>query len=242
MKHRNINAAICFGLVFWVGFDVSAHAQVVSSNIVGYINLVLFPGGNLIANQLGNGDNTLNTLFNQGSAFNQDIPEGTTFTEWDAASAQYLPLSTYDTYDGWSINYELGYGEGGLLDSPSQFTNPLVGNVWPGYSGFGPFVPPLVSGDGLFLLSCYIPIGSATFYDVVGRDPKNGESVTFLDALSQVSTTTTFENGSWNNSAPSLNVGQAAIFDLGPAPEPSAWALLGAGFFSLAAFRRMKCG
>ena len=219
-------------LVFFVGVAVSAHSQVFSSNIVGYINQPLYAGDNLIANQLSFSNNTLNAIFQPG------VPEGATFTEWDPSSQQSLPTSVYDINTGWSINYELDFGQGGLLYSPVTFTNLFVGSVWPGFVPNGPFVPPLVTDSGTLLLSCYIPIAPATFFDVVGRDPQNGESVTLLDAVSQISTTTTFENGVWDNGTPTLNVGQSAFFNLEPVPEPAVYNLVGAGLLLLATVRR----
>ena len=38
-------------LVFFVGVGVSAYSQTYPHNIVGYYNLMLYPGDNLIANQ-----------------------------------------------------------------------------------------------------------------------------------------------------------------------------------------------
>ena len=209
-----------------------SEAQVYTSNVVGYINQPLYVGDNLIANQLSNSNNTLNAIFNQS------IPEGTAFTKWNPASVQFMPISTYDTDGGWSINYELNYGEGGLLHSASPFTNTFVGTVWPGFNGQGSFVPPLVTSYGLLLLSCYVPIGSATFYDVVGRDPQNGESVTLLNAAAQLSTVTIFANGNWSNGDPLLDVGQSAFFTLKPVPEPEILSLLGAGAVFFTAFCR----
>lgn len=219
-------------LVFFVGVAVSAHSQVFSSNIVGYINQPLYAGDNLIANQLSFSNNTLNAIFQPG------VPEGATFTEWDPSSNQYLPVSVYDTITGWSINYELDYGQGGLFHSPVNFINTFAGSVWPGFVLNGPFVPPLVTDSGTLLLSCYIPIAPATFYDVVGRDPQNGESVTLLDAVSQISTTTTFENGVWDNGTPILNIGQSAFFNLESVPEPAVYNLVGAGLLLLAIARK----
>ena len=233
MKTRKFQAAIYFGLLCCAGFNVPVHAQVYTG-IVGYINLTLYPGNNLIANQLGNSDNSLTAIF---PSF---IPEGTTFTKWDAATGQYLPLSTYDTSSGWSINYELNYGEGGLLHSPSPFTNTFAGEVWPEMNRDGPYNPPLISSYGILLLSCYVPFSEATFHDVVGRDPQNGESVTTLNPSSQISSTTIYEGGSWNNGDPLLNVGQSAFFDLEPVPEPEVCNLLGAGVLLLASNRRMR--
>jgi len=218
-----------------LGFCHRSAAQVYSQNIVGYINQVLYAGNNLIANQLDNGDDTLNTLFTNST------PEGATFTKWDAASVQFLPLSTYDVSSGWSINYDLNFGEGGLFDSPSTFTNLFVGSVSPSFVPPAAFTPPLVSGTGKQLLSCVVPI-DASFFDVVGRDPANGDYVTTLNPLTQQETTTTFLNGAWDNGDPLLAVGQSAFFGLGdspsPVPEPATCALLGAGMIALTSLRR----
>jgi hypothetical protein len=232
VNQRTLSASICFGLICGMGFFISAHAQIFAQGAIGYINQVFYSGDNLIANQFSNSNNTLNVIFNQG------IPEGTAFTKWNPATVQFLPISTYDTNGGWSINYGLGYGEGGLLHSASTFTNIFFGTVWPGYNGPGSFVPPLVTSYGLLLLSCYAPIGSATFYDVVGRNPQNGESVALLNAAAQLSTITTFANGNWSNGNPLLNVGQSAFFTLKPVPEPEVLSLCGAGAIFFATFCR----
>jgi hypothetical protein len=225
-------------LPFVLGATISAaHAQVYSQNIVGYINQSFSVGDNFIANQLSDSNNTLNAIFSPGS-----VPEGATFTEWDPTTQQYLPDSAYDTVNGWSINYALTYGQGGLLDSPAAFENTFVGDVWPGFNPpNNPFVPPLVTNVGSLLLSCVIPITNADFYDVVGRDPQNGESVTLLDAETQTYTTTTFEDGAWNNGDPTLDIGESAMFDLEPdvnaVPEPATYTMLVTGMAMLIAGR-----
>lgn len=220
-----------------------AHAQL-SSNIVGYINKVLYTGDNLVANQLSQSNNTLNVLFTHSP-----VPDGTTFTKWDSGSQQFLPASMYDSMSGWSINYELDYGEGGLIHTPAMFTNTFVGNVWAGLSlEDGTVDPPLISDNGLMLLSCVVPFNGATFDQVVGRDPMEDESVTMLDPASQQWSTTTFRDGAWDHGAPALAVGESAFFNLGPTrilpnsqfpvPEPAAWAILSVGGVLLAGFRR----
>ena len=205
-----------------------------SQNIVGYINQAFYPGDNYIANQLANGDNTLDTIFQPG------VPEGATFAPWDPVNHDYLPTSTYDVSTGWSINYTFGYGQGALFYDPQSlvtFTNTFVGSVWPGFVENQTFVPPVVTATGDQLLSCVIPI-DASFYDVIGRDPLNGESVTMLDAVTQTYTTTTFENGVWNNGDPSLAVGESAMFDLLPVPEPGIYGLAAMGVVVLAGMRK----
>lgn len=225
-------------LPVFVGMVTSAHCQTIySQNIVGYINQTLYAGNNYMANQLDNSSDTLSSIFQAGV-----IPAGTTFTEWDSSANQFLPTSVYDTTTGWSINYSLTYGQGGLLDTPTTFVNTFTGSVWPGFQGPNePFVPPPV-GSGSLFLSCVIPIGDATFYDVVGRNPLNSESVTILDAATQTYTTTTFEDGVWSNGAPTLDVGEAAFFNLEPVlmpiPEPATYGLMGVGFAMLLMGRR----
>jgi hypothetical protein len=240
MNKFSLGCAMVLSLVVLPG---SLEAQVYSSNIVGYINLVLANGDNLIANQLSQGGNTLGELFPQGA------PEGTTFTEWNPSQLAYLPQSIYDTNSGWSIDYTLSYGQGGLLDARSAFTNTFVGSVWPGYDGVHPFVPPQVTDNGVLLLSCFIPINDATFYDVIGRNPEVGDNVTWLNAATRQYQTTVFENSGWNNGDPSLSVGQAAFFGLGggdsshliqAAPEPAMPALLAIGMVYLVSARSRR--
>ena len=231
------------GIILASGMCLAAKAQVYSQNIVGYVNLELYAGNNLLANQLASSDDTLNTIFQSG------VPEGSTFTEWNASTQQYLPASVYDTTTGWSINYNWNYGQGGLFTSPATFSYTFVGTVWPGYDINAPFVPPLVPNNGVQLLACFLPI-AATFYYVPGRDPQNGDSVTTLDGPSQTSTTTVYANGAWSNGAPLLDVGQAALFDDSfnynpdalPTPEPASLELAGMGIVMLAATRKFKRG
>jgi len=93
-----------------------------------------------------------------------------------------------------------------------------------------------------------LPI-AATYYDVMGRDPQNGDSVTTLDGPSQTSTTTVYADGAWSNGTPLLAVGQAAIFDDSnnfnpdalPTPEPASLGLAGIGLLLMAITQKRKC-
>lgn len=208
-------------------FSASLKAQgVYSQNIVGYVNLVLQTGDNLIANQLVSTSDTLSNLFQS------QIPDGSTFTKWDSLQDQFLPVSTYHSGSGWDINYALTLGEGGMFHSLTPFTNTFTGYVWPGInlnSALPDFGQPVISSYGILLLSCLVPVNNADFYEVVGRNPQNGESVTELNPVTQLYSTTTFLNGSWNNGAPLLNLGQSAFFNLQSVPEPSFLGMLGIG-------------
>jgi hypothetical protein len=212
-------------LLISLGVSCSAPGQ---ANIVGYINRPIFPGDNLVANQLiATPNNSLNNIL-------IGVADGATFTKWDATANVFLPLSTFSlSTHTWSINYTLNLGEGALIHSPSQSTNTFVGEVGPYLNEFGP--PRQVGwnpgyADGLHLISNPIPFNDATFNEVVGRAPEPGEWVRILHEPSQTYFTTTFDGSVWDNGAPALRVAQAAWFNLGPVtvPEPSSLALVAA--------------
>jgi hypothetical protein len=218
-------------LLVSLGVCASAPAQY-SLNIVGYYHKTLYAGDNLIANQLAKADNGLSDLFS-------NVPHGSTFTKWDAEQLEFLPVSVYDQSTGWSIQFDLNYGEGGLFHAAATFTNTFVGSVWPGLDGEDEgFIPPLFPGVGLFLRSSVVPLNRATFYHVIGRDPQDGEIVTLLNGLSQTSSTTKFVNGAWDNGEPLLDLGESGFFYLMEVPEPGVNALLLLGFLSWWAARR----
>ncbi len=196
-----------------------AAPDVSSQNVVGYVNLPLVAGDNLIANMLHNTNNTLNGILAQTT------PEGSTCTLWNAASAQFFPISSYTSANGWSINYELLVGAGALFRSNSPFTNTFVGEV--PFDGSPIYTFPSLS-PGTHLISCSVP-QVADFNLVMGRNPYDGESVRRLDPVSQNYFTTTFHNGAWDNSVPSLRVGESAFFTV--VPEPAIGPLLACGVF-----------
>jgi hypothetical protein len=79
-------------------------AQVYSVNAVGYVNVTVKRGYNLVANPLKNGDNTLATLIPSTSS----LPEGTQVLTWNAAGG------TTGTPDGAIPEFFPGpIGEGG---------------------------------------------------------------------------------------------------------------------------------
>jgi hypothetical protein len=190
-------------------------------------------GDNLIANQLSATNNTLDLILSAG------VPNGSTFARWDPVAHAFLPSSVFDAGSGqWSINYALNPvdGVGGLLHTPSIFTNTFVGEVYQGSDPAHQVDGALFGvwdgtprGGGLLLLACQDPI-VADFLHVVGRPPVDGEWVRMLNEPSQTYSLTTFHSGSgWDNGVPTLGVGQSAFFQLVPEPGSAAFVGLGLG-------------
>jgi hypothetical protein len=202
-----------------------------TANIVSYVNIPFSAGDNLIGNPLSNSTNDLNHIFSL-------VPTGSTFSPWDPSTRQYFPASTYYDGSGWSENYMFVPGEGALFHTPSTFTNTYVGGVLLGPGpGENPPIPPVL-GAGLYLLSSLFPAADRSFQDIIGRDPREGESVTSLDAAMQTYRTTTYRLGSWDNGTPTLGIGQAAFYGLAPVPEPSSASLLIVGCAAALLLRR----
>ena len=97
---------------------LAAKAQVYSVNAVGYINLDLKAGFSLIANQLNNGDNTLNTVLT-GAA------NGTTVYKYNGTG---YDISTF-LFGQWSPNLTLKPGEGAFINLAAATKFTLVGEV-----------------------------------------------------------------------------------------------------------------
>lgn len=220
-----------------------SQSNVYSINVVGYVNRLILPGNNLVANQLiGNVDNTINNVL-------LGVADGTTLTKWDSTANAFLPSSVFDLgSQTWSINYTLNLGEGALVNSPSLTTNTFVGGVanYTNIVNLGPggqlWAPNYA--DGLHLISCPVPLASSIsnmFAMVVGRPAEAGEWVKVLDESTQTYLTATFDGAGWDND-PNLPVAHAAWFNLGPVnvPEPSSMALVGLAFGALVAVRRRR--
>lgn len=224
-----------------------AFGDTYSINIVGYINLILHPGVNLIANQLLNTpNNSLNSTLNASTSFGA-LANNTTFTMWN--NGAFLPASVYNSFsDTWSINYQLNLGQGGYLTSPTQVTNTFVGNVGPYIDintgnnvGWNPNY-----ANGLQLVSNPSPVSGDLgfeFANTIGRAPVAGEGIAILNSLTQTYDENFFDGTQWidqatgNPSTATLQVGQAAWYALGanysmnlpPIPEPGTLALVGLG-------------
>jgi hypothetical protein len=92
-----------------------------SSNVVGYVNLDLVPGWNLIANPLDAGVNTLEALI-------QGVPDGTSVMKFQDGG--FTTASNYDElFEAWEFDYSINPGEGFFINVPEACTVTFVGEV-----------------------------------------------------------------------------------------------------------------
>jgi len=119
----------------------TSQAQVYSANIVGYANVPMVTGYNMVANQFSNGANTADVVLTS-------LPDGTFMETWNGTG---YTISIYDTGSGsttpalsWYMSdYStptnpptLNPGLGFFLLLPSPTTNTFVGSVVPNINGF----------------------------------------------------------------------------------------------------------
>jgi hypothetical protein len=116
---------------------VSSQAQVYSQNVVGYYNLDLPAGYNMVSVQFAVG------VSNGASEVLPNIPDGTELFTWDTAHAQFI-YNYYDTGSGSTLPAQSWYmadystptnqpvlftGQSVFLLMPSHVTNTVAGSV-----------------------------------------------------------------------------------------------------------------
>jgi hypothetical protein len=94
-----------------------------SSTIIGYANVVLAPGYNLIANPfIVTPNNSLTNVIT-------GCPGGTLAYEWDVGKQSFGAAAYFDTLDGWTTPFDLSPGKGCLVHMNSRWTNVFQGEV-----------------------------------------------------------------------------------------------------------------
>lgn len=190
-------------------------AQVYGPYIYGDYGAVFMTGSNLFNNALQvSPNNSISDIF-------LTAPEGTTVSLWNPATLSFCLTSVF-TNGSWSTNLSLPPGTGGLVITPSPFTNSVNGYVL-NHDG-SPLtndsltIPPAFSGpNGIYLLgdkTIVNDVGTNIFLNIIGRMPFVGEQVITLSG-----TNTYLGNGSWD-SVPTLNIGQAAFLNIISVPAP----------------------
>src|SRR4051794_16433909 len=103
----------------------SSIAQVYSLNVVGYVNVPLYGGGqyNMVANPLNNTNNNITNLFSHAS-------EGDTIFRWDKDAYDFAGVQPTYSAGHWGNPFVLNPGEGiWYINNNADYTNTFVGDV-----------------------------------------------------------------------------------------------------------------
>lgn len=111
MRTKSLILSAALGLLA----PAACMAQVFSENTVGYYTLNLNGGYNLVANNLNNGDNGINTVMPSG------VPDGTGLQKWNAGTQMFSDFATFIDGLGFvdetftPVAFTLAPGEGAFL-------------------------------------------------------------------------------------------------------------------------------
>ena len=101
-----------------------ARAQQYAVNDVGYVDLDLIAGYNLVANPLNAGDHSISNLF-------PTVPDGSLFVPWDKPLQTFGPTNRFVAGVGWMPGtVQLPGGEGAFLWVPRATRVTFVGEPW----------------------------------------------------------------------------------------------------------------
>jgi hypothetical protein len=181
------------------------------SQVIGFINLTIPPGTNLIANQLyqvNDGDYPQNTangwlgFLNNNNSYPYP-PDQTEILKWNG---QGFDSDAYNAnYFDWVPNGDatLLPGEAAFIINPtsSSVTIPFVGLVLQGLSA-----NPIVAGTNY--VSSILPEAGRIQSDL-GYNPKNGDEVRLWNGSSF--STHTYTGSGWSSGEPMLSVGQGFV-------------------------------
>ena len=175
----------------------SSMAQVFSVNAVGYVNVSVKPGFQLIANPLNASDNKISALI-------PSAPDGTTLYKFDSASGSYS-INTF-LFGAWSTpDQTLVPGEGAFILNPD--TNPLPLT----------FVGEVMQGDlsnpipkGFSIKSSQVPQAGALSGDL--KFPATeGDTVYKYNTTSKGYDIYSYLFGSWSPNDPAVDVGESVF-------------------------------
>lgn len=198
-----------------VASAATSMAQVYSVNSVGYINVPIKTGFNLVANQLVQANQTIEALL-AGS------PDGTTVYKFTAGPSGGYEIIVNDIsgaggWDGGTLAGATTWDNGGGLFvlSPSDFTITLVGEV-----AQGSLSTPLVSG--FQIVSSRVPQAGG-IESALGLPSQDADTVYKFDNVAGYTILVNDISGAggWDPAEPVLAVGEA-VFLLSNGAHP-AW-------------------
>jgi hypothetical protein len=183
-----------------VSIATSVAQTVYSVNAVGYVNVTLVPGFNMVANPLDAGAG-LNTVPNLFSA----MPNGSYVYKFDSSAGGYITgAKAFGRWNASATNINLIPGEGAFVKNPTA-TNIIITFV--GEVAQGSLTNPLPSGYAL--VSSQVPQEDTV--DALGYPKANGDKLYLWDQALQTYRTFSYAFGKWSLPAgvPTVKVGEA---------------------------------
>ena len=196
--------------------------NVYSLNVVGYINLTLVPGLNLVANQLdADGTMTANYVTN---IFSTNLPTGSKIYAFNGsgyASATFLATGKWNSGANGITPY-LAPGGGVFVNNAgaSAVTITLVGQVIQGTNSVA-----IRPNGGLTIVSSIAPIAGG-FQSVLGYTPTLGDTVYPWNPTTQAYAAAHkfLATGKWNAGGEYTNsVGEAVFLGTGSGNASTTW-------------------
>jgi len=211
-------ALLCAAALAAGAFTATAQSNVYSLNVVGYVNLTLNSGFNLVANPLDlDGTGTNNTV---SGVFSTNLPlNSKVYTYNGVGFNQFSYISIKGAPPAWSPDGKLDPGMAAWVSVPSATTATTVGNVLQGTLTN----PNLTAGGGFAFLSSKAPITGA-LQGVLSFTPHQNDKVYRYNGVGYDQFSYISIKGApvaWSPSDPVINVGQGFWINL--AAPGSTW-------------------
>jgi hypothetical protein len=184
---------------------MTSQAQVYSQNIVGYINVPLNPGFNLVANQLDlDGTGTNNSIY---TTVGTNLPANTQLYAWNGTgyNSTKLNAALHWLSNNQTISNAVNPGKGFFIQIPgSVATNvTFVGNVITGTNSY-----PIVAGYQVIAPSGPV---AGTIDGTNGYNPSKNDTIYVFNGSGYGSHK--FNGTSWLGGDPQIPVGEAIFFN-----------------------------
>jgi len=190
-----------------------AQSNVYSANVVGYVNLPLTEGFNLVANQLDlDLTGTNDTLVN---VFSNSLPLNSQVFRWNGTSfdVSAFAANKTGTLTNWTLNLTVNPGQGFWLQIPAgafgggSSNVTIVGNVLQGTL----VNPNFPAAGGFSILSSQVPISGGVTSNLLYKPKLNDQLYQWTGTAYNVFAYAANKTGTltnWSPSEPQINVGQ----------------------------------
>jgi hypothetical protein len=182
---------------------MTSQAQVYSQNIVGYINVPLNAGFNLIANQLDlDGSGTNNSIY---TTVGTNFPSNTQVLAWNGAAFTSTKLLASGKWSANSlvISNAMNPGSGFFISVAAPTNITFVGNVITGTNTY-----PIAAGYQIVASSGPV---AGTIDTTNGYHPSRNDQILVWTGASY--TSHKFLASGWSGGDPSLSVGQSIFLN-----------------------------